>query len=223
VKERTQAMQEDTTIEGAAVKRGGRGCLFWGCLGTTVIAFLTAGGIAWWIYSFLGFTSTEPMAIPVHEPKPGEVEALRERFESFEKAPPGSKDDRIEVSADDLNSLLASNEEGRRWAKRVHVRIEGESILADVSIPLEELRPLGVEVLAGRYLNGTVELGLSVVDRALDLRVTGATANGKPLPSSYVALLAEENLLSVAKEHVPASLRDVGTAEVRGGTILVRT
>jgi hypothetical protein len=214
-------MKDDEPVGQAATKRGGRGCLFWGCLGTTIIVLATGVGIAWWVHSLLGFTSTESVAIPVHEVRPGEVEALRERFDAFEKAPAGSKDDRIEVRADDLNALLASTEEGRRWAKRVHVRIEGDRILADVSIPLAELRPLGIEVLAGRYLNGTVELGLTAVNRVLDLRVMGATANGKPLPSSYLALLGEQNLLEVAKERLPPSFRDVGKVDVQGGKIFV--
>ena len=117
----------------------GRGCFFWGCMTVGIVGLLIGGCTAYAAYAFYravnNYTATTPVPVPVHEVKPGEKEAVQERVDTYEKAGAGAAT--LELSAADLNTLLVKAEPW--FAGKVFMRVEGEKVFVDVSVPLKEI------------------------------------------------------------------------------------
>jgi hypothetical protein len=153
------------------------------------------------------------------------VESLRARVDAFERAPPrnaGSSAQgpaRLELSPDDLNSLVAGSPEGKRYSGKVHFRGEGERILADVSLPLREL---GIDALSDRYLNGTVALRFGMKENRPLLTIESIVAGGKTVPASYISHVEDKNLLELSSlREVREALQGVRKLSVVDGKIVV--
>ena len=213
----------DAPAEGQRTKR--RGCLIWCCSVIAVFLLVFIGAVAYMGYTLYRYTSPEPVPVPVYQPAPGEVEKVKRRLAQYEKSVKAGESSRLTLTADDVNSMIAGTPAGERYSGKVFVRIEGDRVYADVSLPLSELKPLGVDALSGRYLNGTAELEARVDEEGKPvLAVENLVAAGKQLPESYLSHLRARNLL----EHLPAGkLSELGgelsRIEVKDGKILLES
>lgn len=210
----------------ASPSRPRRGWLVWGCSTLLVLFVCLLAGLAYWAYTLYGYTSAEPVALPVYEPKPGEVEALREQLSGFERGLAGEGEEKLlatlELTADDLNALLAGSPEGERYAGKVHFRGEGERMLVDVSLPLSELKEIGLGLVSDRYLNGTVSLRIESVEGKHRIDLESIVAGGKQVPESYLSFIRDpKNLRVPALRRVMETLSAVRKVEVRDGKILI--
>jgi hypothetical protein len=220
---------------GPEVPRSGRGC-FTLVLAAVLVPLLVLAAIlghqAWTLY---GFTSPTAVPVPVRVSTPDEVESVEKRLADFERGGPGS---RIEVGADEINALIAGTPEGRRYAGKVFARIEGGSVFADVSLSLREL---DFDLLADRWINGTVALQVrtpsatsgkkgpgkkdSPASTALGgygLYVDGLTVGGKRLPEAYLSRLQDMDLLELIPAETLSRLGGrVSKVEVRDGRIVI--
>ncbi|MBI4601022.1 MAG: hypothetical protein HY721_03590 [Planctomycetes bacterium] len=207
-------------------QRQGKGCFFWGCMSLCIAIGAFGGCVALgslWIYwQVRDFTSDEPAEIPVREPGPGEYQALEGRMQAFEKA--AEADAELEVSADDLNLLLAGDRDLKRFARHAHVRIEGDQVLLEVSIPLDEVAPPAKKVLPGRYFNGTVGVKLGLEAGRLTGRVEQASVKGKPLPARLLDAVRKEDVFRDARlpRRLESFLERAKSLEVREGKVVLR-
>lgn len=226
--EKPESDAQGTAAEGSP--RRGRGWLFWGCSTMLILIAAFVAALAYWAYSLYQYTSSEPVVLPVYEPKPGELDALRASLDAFERVAPGETgrvQPRLELSPDDLNALLAGSPEGERYAGKVHFRGEGERILADVSLPLDELGEtlsgkIGIDALSGRYLNGTVALRVGMDGGMPVLAIASIVAGGKTVPAAYVSHIQEKNLLELSSlRNVLDALRGVRSAAIVEGKLVV--
>jgi hypothetical protein len=193
------------------------GCLFWGCLTVFVIGGSFLGFVGYVAYHLYNLTSSEPAPVPVAKPAPAEVEGIQKRVDAFAKAE--GTPAKVEISPEDINSLIAGTPEGKRYAGKVFFRAEGDGIVADVSIPLSELR---VERLKDRYLNGTLRFKLAEKDGAPVISIEDATAHGEQLPSWFLSQLRDRNLLEIGpKENVPSLLSGLKRLSVKDGKIVL--
>jgi len=201
----------------------GRGCFFYGCLTAVILVILLvaiAAGTIYWAYNkLLSFTSDKPMDIPTIEATVDEYNALAARIEAFKKTVEEGKPAEIELSAGDINALIARDADWKQLKGKAYVKIEGDEVKADVSIPLGEL-PL----LKGRYLNGTLGMNVSLKDNLLVVKPKTIIVKGKPVPKQVMDQLRQENWAKDAykDEDNMKIIEKFDSIEIKDGKIKVK-
>ncbi len=104
---------------------------------------------------------------------------MRARWDAFEKAARAHEPARIELSADDLNALIASD---RRLRADAYVTIEDNSAHLQVSMPV------GTSWwLRGRYINAQCIIESAPSGKPEDARITSIVVNGRPVGEEFLS------------------------------------
>ena len=201
------------------------GCLLWGCLTVFLFLLVVGGYVGLEIYEgyqvFKKFVSDKPSDLPVRQLKEGELEGVTSRLQAFGGAPPGS---RLDLSADDLNVLLAGTPSLQNAGGKAHASIDGDLILVDVSVPTGVLKKVG-EGVTGKYFNGTFGLKPGVEKGQLVLFPQGVTtSSGEKVPDGwFISLFKTHDLLSDIRDKAGApELRShVEKVEVANGKLTI--
>jgi hypothetical protein len=190
-------------VEPPPPKRG-MGCFAKGCLVLIVLAILLVvvgiGGTYWSVRHV--YLSDKPAPIPEASPldettgaaTPGETSAaspteksaeVRERLDTMKKAARAHEQTDVELTAADINALIAANRKSRGTAS---VGIDGNVLQAQFSIPLERLdvpfrNALG---LGDRYLNATVAIVAPPGTNASSVQLSEVTLNGHRISSGLL-------------------------------------
>src|SRR5437667_149218 len=102
-----------------------------------------------------------------------EEQAVRARWDAFEKAAHPHEAVRIELTADDLNALIASEP---KLHGNAYVTIEDSTAHLQLSMPIGKARWLN-----GRYLNAQSSVQSAPTGKPEDARVTSIVVNGRPV------------------------------------------
>ena len=180
----------------------GMSCFGRGCLILIVIAILLVvvgvGGSFWGVRHV--YLSDKPAPIPEApvptetSPAPGETSApapsersaeVRERLDTMKKAARAHERTGVELTAADINSLIAANRKSRGTAS---VGINDTALQAQFSIPLERLdvpfrSALG---LGNRYLNATVSITAPPGTNASNVQLSDVTLNGHTISAGLL-------------------------------------
>ena len=204
-----------------------RGCLFYGCLSLVVIALLVVvvGIVGYFVLKntterwIRDFTETTPAQIEKVEYTRAQTDAMQARLASFQQALDGGTNLlELILTADDLNALISTQ---RELKDKLFVRIDGDQVRGEVSMPLSDLGPLK---LKGRYLNAAVTLKVALANGALDVRLQDAQVKGKPLPSMILNEFKKNNLaLEFQKD--PKAAADIAkfeTVQVTNSAVILR-
>jgi hypothetical protein len=165
-------------------KQKGMGCLGKGCLLLVIFVVLLAA--AFFIGGYVGVryvvTSTTPREIPQIESSEAEQQAVRNRWEAFKvsrNAPTetttqdatteGAPGNRIELTASDINQLIAAS---RKLRGKAYVSIENNVARVQVSVPLEKVG------FRGRFLNGEFQARAAVDGNPRNLEITEVSLGG---------------------------------------------
>jgi len=174
-----------------------------GCLILIVLAILLVvvgvGGTYWSLRHV--YLSDKPAPIPQTSP-PSETEAatpdeisaakpsdtgvvVRERLDTMKKAARAHEATDVELTAADINALIAANRKSRGTAS---VGIDGNVLQAQFSIPLERLDvPFRSAFgLGDRYLNATVTITSPPGTNANSVQLSEVTLNGHGIPSGLL-------------------------------------
>ncbi|HEY0368559.1 MAG TPA: hypothetical protein VGC85_03090, partial [Chthoniobacterales bacterium] len=116
-----------------------------------------------------------PLAAPSTAIETGDVEA---RWKTFEKAAKHGGRAHIELTADEINTLLANDKNTRGKA---FVRIENNVGHVTVSIPLGDL-PL----MKGRYLNGQATLQASPDGDPAKVQISNVMIGSETVPDDFL-------------------------------------
>ena len=173
----------------------GMGCFGKGCVSLIVLAILFVvigvGGTYWGLRHV--YLSDKPAPIPettapaetsVATPSKKSAE-VREHFDTMKKATRTHEQDEVELTAADINALIAANRKSRGTAS---VGINDTALQAQFSIPLERLdlpfrRAFG---LSDRYLNATVSIVAPPGTNANSVQLSEVTLNGHGIPSGLL-------------------------------------
>ncbi|HEV2047538.1 MAG TPA: hypothetical protein VGQ95_13200 [Chthoniobacterales bacterium] len=154
----------------------GLGCFGKGCL--ILLVFFILLGLAFIGGTYLAarylrseYFPTTQVQLPAPTATEDEQQAARSRWDSFEKAARTHRPARIELTADDLNALIASEPKLRGKA---HVSIDSNVARLQVSVPLGDVR-----WLKGHYLNAECTVQSAVAGNPADARVTSIVVNGR--------------------------------------------
>jgi hypothetical protein len=213
----------------APPRRKGMGCFARGCL--ILVVFAVALGIAcfagmyWGLYRhsaiFHGlYWLTKAHAIgqtaapvPDFTASDAQIQSVHERCQDFEQKARAGQPAELELTADDLNTLITTNQDVRG---KVFASIEGDTLRCQASVPLEKFigRP-------GYYLNGDVTVALGGAESLENPQVGGITINGEPVPRDLLNWKYRSKRL---RDYL-ADYRNksgVGTIVIRDGRLVLR-
>ena len=166
------------------------GCLGKGCM--MLVVFLVLLAVAFFIGGYVGVryvvTSTTPKEIPQIETTEAEQVAVQQRWEEFKVGPrsapvetttttttteaappPHPSSNRIELSASDINQLIAGS---RKLRGKAFVSIENNVGRVQVSVPLEKVG------FRGRFLNGELQVRSAPDKNPRNIEITEVSMGG---------------------------------------------
>lgn len=165
------------------------GCLGKGCM--MLFVFLVLLAVAFFVGGYVGVryvvTSTQPKEIPQIQTTEAEQETVRNRWEEFRVSPrhaptetattaegttaepPPPASNRIELTANDVNQLIAGS---RKLRGKAYVTIENNVARVQVSVPLEKVG------FQGRFLNGELQVRSSPDRNPRNVEITEVSLGG---------------------------------------------
>ena len=208
----------------------GMGCFAKGCIIVVVFAFLllvACGAGVYWGYRHHSalmrgafwakrthVIAEAPHEIPAYQAPPAEIQEVKQRWANFEATMDRREPAEIELTANDLNALIADNKDLRG---RAFAEVEGNRIRFQISLPLQEyIRQKGY------YANADVSIQFDGAQSVNHPRLSGITINGETLPSD----LLDWKLDSRPLGNYLSEFRDtynVGTMEVRDSKVILRS
>jgi hypothetical protein len=229
----------NTLVEPPPKRRSG--CFAKGCLTVIVLGILLVvigiGGTFWSVRHV--YLSDKPVPIPeasvpsetgavtfgaTSAPPPTETSTVvRERLDTMKKAARAHKQTQVELTAADINALIAANRKSRGTAS---VGVDGNVLQAQCSIPLKRLdipfrNAFG---LGDRYLNGTVTIVAPPGTNANSVQLSEVRINGHSVPADVL----DWGLSGVGKSLRTyvikyANQYGVTNGEIRDGKVILRT
>jgi hypothetical protein len=219
----------NTWVE-APPRREGLGCFGRGCLTLSIFAIVLAiagfAGLYWGLhrnsalfYGSYWLAKTQSLAqaptpVPEFNASDQQIQLVQERWQDFEQKTRAGQAAEIELSADDINALIATSEGVRG---KVFVSIDGNQLRLQTSVPIG--RFFGRQ---GYYLNGDVIIALEGVQSLDGPRFSRITINGEQVPTDF---LKWKYRFRELREYLAeqGNAYDVGAIEVREGKVILRS
>jgi hypothetical protein len=219
----------NTWVE-APPPRKGLGCFGRGCLILLVFAIVLAiacfAGMYWGLHrhSALFYGSywlaktrsiaEAPTPVPEFRASDQQIHLVQERWQDFEQKTRAGQPAEIELSADDINALIATSED---LHGKLFVSIDGNLLRLQASLPIG-----GFLGRPGYYFNGDVIIELKGAQSLDSLRFTRITINGGQAPTDFLNWKYRSRQL---REYLAEQRNayDIGTIEIRDGKVILRS
>ena len=219
----------NTWVE-APPRRKGLGCFGRGCLIVLVFGIVLAiacfAGMYWGLHrhSALFYGSywlaktrslaEAPTPIPEFSGSDQQIQRAREGWQDFEQKTRAGQPAEIELSADDINALIATNDDLRG---KVFASIEDNRLRLQASLPIG-----GVLGRPGYYFNGDTMIQLNGTESLEHPQLNRIVVNSKPVPKDLLDWKYRSRRL---RDYI-AEYRnsyDIGTIEIRDGKLILRS
>jgi hypothetical protein len=155
-----------------------------------------------------------PTPVPEFNASEQQIQLVQERWQDFEQKTRAGQAAEIELSADDINALIATSEDTRG---KVFVSIDGNQVRIQASVPIEGLlgRP-------GYYFNGDVVTELQGGQSLDGPRISRITINGEQVPTDFLGWKYRYRQL---REYLAdqRNAYEIGTMEIRDGKVILRS
>jgi hypothetical protein len=210
----------------------GPGCFLKGCL-TLFIVFMVMGviigSLGYYVYSAaLPFMSVEPGHIRVSPATDEQYQALIERLRPFNDALEAGHAATVELSADDLNVLIARDPQFADVRGHLYVSIVNGRLMADVTTPISEVEGNGPKA----YFSGRLAVDASVIDGDLAVVLRHVEGlDGRPLPPLIERFVTSGGFVQTfeqsvrdrvqAEGHFSGLMERIKTARIEHNRILV--
>ena len=210
-------------------KQKGMGCLGKSCMLLVIFVVLLAA--AFFIGGYVGVryvvTSNTPREIPVIETTEADQLAVRNRWEEFKMSPravpaetvpgtppvegatPAPSGNRIELTANDVNQLIAAS---RKLRGKAFVSIENNIARVQVSVPLEKVG------FRGRFLNGELQVRAAPDRNPRNIEITEVSVGGVS-DKVLNTLLGFRSLRSYADQY--ASEYDITSFTIEDNKVII--
>ena len=219
----------NTWVE-APPRRKGLGCFARGCLTLSIFAIVLAiacfVGMYWGLHrhSALFYGSywlaktrsiaEAPTPVPEFSGSGQQIQRVRERWQDFEQKARAGQAAEIELSADDINALIATTEGVRG---KVFVSVEGDQLRLQASVPIGHFlsKP-------GYYFTGDVIIALTGTQPVGSPQFSRIAINGEQVPTDFLNWKYRSRQL---REYLTEQQNayDVGTIEIRDGKVFLRS
>src|SRR5712672_1115033 len=183
----------NTWVE-APPRRKGLGCFARGCLTLSIFAIVLAiagfAGLYWGLHrnSALFYGSywlaktrslaEAPTPVPEFNASDQQIQVVQERWQDFEQKTRAGQPAEIELSADDINALIATSEDARG---KVFVSIEDNRLRLQASLPIG-----GILGRPGYYFNGDVIIEVKGAQSLESPRFSRITINSEQVPTDFL-------------------------------------
>ena len=219
----------NTWVE-APPRRKGLGCFARGCLILLIFAIVLAiacfAGMYWGLHrhSALFYGSywlaktrsiaEAPMPVPGLTDSDQQIQAVQERWQDFEQKTRAGQPAEIELSADDINGLIAASDD---MHGKVFASIEGNQLRLQTSVPIG-----GFFGRPGYYFNGDVTIELNGAQSLENPQFRRITVNGEQVPTDFLNWRYRSRQL---REYLSDQWNayDIGTVEIHGDKIILRS
>jgi len=219
----------NTWVEAPPRSRG-LGCFARGCLILLVFAIVLAiacvAGMYWgfqrhsaivhgiyWLAKTRSIAEA-PVPVPEFTVSDNQIQSVRERWQDFEQKTRAGQPAEIELTAEDINTLIVTNRDARG---KVFVSIEGNQLHLQTSIPFGEL--IGRR---GYYFNGDITVEFSGPESLENPQFNRLVVNGKQVPSDLLSWKYRSRRLQSYLDDY-RSIHGIGTVEVRDGKVILRS
>ena len=170
-------------IEPPPAQRG-LGCFAKGCL--ILVVFFILLGLAFVAGTYFAakylrteYFSSHHERLPISQATVDEEQAARGRWDGFEKAARANQAARIELTADDLNALIASE---TNLHGNAYVTIEDNTAHLQLSMPIGRAR-----WLTGQYLNAQCSVQAAPSGKPEAALITSIVVNGRPVGEEFLS------------------------------------
>lgn len=202
-----------------------RGCMFYGCIVGIVLMLMLLAGVLFGLHQFKKmmnqFTDSRPMALPAVNLSPSQLDALRQRVNTFSNAvSTGKAAAPLVLNSDEVNALIAENPGSRNLSNKVYVSLQEDKVKAQVSLPMGET---GIRLFRGRYLNGDATLSVSLRQTNLTVFINDVNVKGKPLPGVYMDTIRTINWAEGANtnRNGASALNKIQSIDVKDGKLVI--
>jgi len=206
------------------------GCFAKGCLILlifgVVLAIACAAGIYWgfrhhsavvrgmyWLTKTHAITNA-PVPIPLHEASDTKIQSAVDHWRNFETSVRAGQPAEIELSADEINDLIASNPDTRG---KMFASIEDDRLRLQVSMPLGEIAGR-----SGYYFNGDIAIQSEGRERLVRPNLSRITVNSQQLPADVLDWKYRSRRLRDYLEETENPW-NTATFEIRDGKLILRS
>ena len=219
----------NTWVE-APPERKSLGCFGRGCLillaFVIVLAIACFAGMYWGLHrhSALFYGSywlaktrsiaEAPTPVPEFNASDQQIQLVQERWQGFEQKTRAGQSAEIELSADDINALIATSEGVRG---KLFVSIDRDQLRLQASVPIG-----GIFGRPGYYCNGDIIIELEGAQSLDGLRFKRITINGEQAPIDFLNWKYRSRQL---REYLAeqGNAYEIGTIEIRDGKVILRS
>src|SRR5262245_4274246 len=219
----------NTWVE-APPQREGLGCFARGCLILLVFAIVLAiacfAGMSWGLHrhSALFYGSywlaktrsiaQAPTPVPELSASTQQIQSVHERWQDFEQKTRAGQPAEVELSADDINSLIETSDDVRG---KVFASIEGNQLRLQTSVPIG-----GFLGRPGYYFNGDVTIELNGAESLENPQFRRITINGEQVPADFLNWKYRSRRL---REYIVDQWNafEIGTIEIRDGKVILHS
>jgi hypothetical protein len=155
-----------------------------------------------------------PASVPGFTASDAQIQSVHERCEDFEQKARAAQPAELELTADDVNTLIATNQDLRG---KMFVSIDGDRLRCQASVPLGQL--IG---RSSYYFNGDIVGELKNAESLENLQLSGISVNGQAVPPDLLNWkYRSKRLRDYLVEYRNGS--GVGTIEIREGKLTLRS
>jgi hypothetical protein len=210
--------------------RKGLGCFARGCLILVVFGIVLAiaclGGLYWGlqrhsaiVHSIFWLAKTHsiseaPAPVPQFAASAEQIQATQERWRDFKQKARAGQPAEIELTADDINTLIAANRDAR-W--KAFVSIAGNRLRIQASVPLGEFWGR-----SGYYFNGDTVIQSNGAESLEHPQLNRIVVNNEPVPKDFLSWKYHSRRLQDYLADY-RDIYDVGTIEIRDGKLILRS
>jgi hypothetical protein len=203
--------------------------LFYGCITSVVLLLcLAVGGLIAVHYAKKAltglvntYTDTKPMTLPTVKISAADLDKLKKRFADFEEAVKAQRPTQpLVLTADEINSLIASDPDQKALKGKVYVSFDGDRVKGEMSVPLKDL---GWKIVRDRYLNGNATFNVSLRNGTFFVSPQTIEVKGKPVPESFMQGLRNANFAQTITNQpgAMAVLQNLQDIQVKDGKLIV--
>ena len=224
-------MSISTTPTPAPPKKRGLGCFGCGCLilALLVILFLAlvAGGCYLGYQKVVAITSTTPAAVPSFNGTDDVYNTARQKISAFVHDVENHQASTIELSADEINTLIARNPDLTQPPPHLFVTLVDDHAEVQGGIPTDVFAH---GLLKGRYVNfdATFGLGFNSDTKSLDLTLHHLQIGDQTMPQNLLPLMQAEftPLINMQLQQYPPTksfLQQAKSIGVKDGQLVIET
>ena len=199
--------------------------MFYGCIVGIVLMLMLLAGVLYGLHQFKKmmnqFTESKPMALPTVSLSASQMDALRQRVNTFSNAvSTGKTASPLVLNSDEVNALIADSQGGTNLSGKVYVLFQDDKVKAQVSLPMGDT---GIRLFKGRYLNGDATLSVSLRQTNLAVFINDVNVKGKPLPAVYMQTIRQINWAEGANTNgnTANALSKIQAIDVKDGKLIV--